>query len=289
MERKKKSKKKYYLFILFIITSFLVGCMRKTRNEKYDLSLEESGGGASEISIEEDIEFVTEESKESTTGNESSIIEYVMETYKAGKVTEYQLPVNEVDWKAYEKLLSHQEYLGLMQYMDIFDGKSVSFENWWSDEVEQITFAEFEDKMCTEEDRSPLLVDSIAVKDITNDGTMELIIKFSDHGGIFIIVHRENDDYYMQCRGIKSFLNLQNDGMFIYAGGGGLDDVVRLSFLNDHFEEEKLGCFNYYYDKENYECLIGEKSVTYEEYQAWLQEVSNDPLPFYPPIPYECD
>lgn len=126
-----------------------------------------------------------------------------------------------------------------------------------------------------------LTLDRLAVQDIDGDGTAELILLFQDGAYNYLVLHREGETVYGTSLYVRWFEGLQKNGVYIGSGGAFYSTYLRMSFQNDHFEEQELGVR---IDGANtcYRELDGQE-VTKEAFDAWLAENMVGDVTWYAP------
>lgn len=126
-----------------------------------------------------------------------------------------------------------------------------------------------------------LTLDRLAVQDIDGDGTAELVLLFQDGAYNYLVLHREGEAFYGTRLYVRWFEGLQKNGVYIGAGGAGYSTYYRMSFQDDHFEEQELGV-RIDSDHTCYRELDG-REVTKETFDLWLEENMAGDVTWYAP------
>lgn len=126
-----------------------------------------------------------------------------------------------------------------------------------------------------------LTLDRLAVQDIDGDGAAELVLLFQDGAYNYLVLHREGEKFYGTRFYVRWFEGLQKNGVYWGAGGAGYSTYCRMSFQNDHFEEQELGrsidgahtCYR----------ELDGREVTKEAFDAWYAENMVGDVAWYAP------
>lgn len=200
---------------------------------------------------------------------------------------------NDVDWEAYRKILSDEDYAALQGYFPVLTEGALF--TWTDiarpdeDEVEEhtVTLAEFghmlnDDPWLSSYGSSygsdELWLDSLTLCDVDRDGNKELILCFENQWGIFLILKEENGTYYGTYTVFRGFEVLQTNG--VYVGSDGAEDnyFLQMYFEDGVFYEIVLGraCYGHY--------KIGDEWTTDEEvFQEWLDSIMPGDMIYYKP------
>lgn len=118
----------------------------------------------------------------------------------------------------------------------------------------------------------PPKISSFALCDMDQDGEQELVLAFDNAAGTFLILHRNGDGFQGAIQYAREFQALQTNGIYTSAGGAGINERQRMTFKDDAVQIEILAREDVVSGEEEY--WIGEKEVTYPEYNDWVDDHS---------------
>lgn len=210
--------------------------------------------------------------------------------------TEEKIPIpddwivlKEVDMEAFQNVMKAEEYIALMEYMDVLTGKA-SFE-WTTDfDATKKTYVTIEE-FCHQLNREmyevdDLWLDSLAVCDLTQDGGYELILLLKNVGNEYLILHKEGADFYGVNMVYRGFEAVQTNGVYIGSSGAAYSDYLQLVFENKTFSEKLLGHTDYDFKKNIPLLYIGEETVDENTFFAWTDSIMTGDVQFYKPKVY---
>ena len=192
------------------------------------------------------------------------------------------------DLSALAAEMPSEDYAVLESYLPVLTGEAAfcwtagpyrGYDEAW--EPRDVTLAEFHDVLW--EDNGPgtdaLELDSLAVADVVQSGSRDLVLLVRDAGYNYLVLHREGDAVYGTDLSVRWFMDLQENGM--YVGSGGADDhtYCHMSFEDGRFAGQELaraagGAYE-----------IGGRSVAEEEFAAWEFETMVGGVTWYAPSP----
>lgn len=204
------------------------------------------------------------------------------------------IPISKVDFASYKNEMSEEDWQALSSFFPILlEGKTfdVQVYDWkrradvfeehsindlyagWAD-----MFLEYPDKF---------VLDKFTLCDITGDGQKELVLYSGFHYavGMYCIFHREGDHFYAICENIRSFEDLQVNGLYYGSEGASSGSYWRLHFLRDVFWEEEIAKYNAARDYYK----IGGEEVSEAEMEAWKDEVKVGRAVWYEARAFQCD
>lgn len=169
--------------------------------------------------------------------------------------------VSQLDYGSFQSRMSDEEWEGFQQYFPILkenvsfqladfghfielnkdgetvkEGESVIFRRYISKEVTDInSFV----KGYAGDGIEEMMIREVRVFDLDGDGIQELILEWTPVGD-FLILHRENEDFYGWNIMHRGFESLQTNGIYINSGGAGRQRYYSIRFDNGSWIEEKL-------------------------------------------------
>lgn len=203
--------------------------------------------------------------------------------------------IRNVDWEAYQEVLTDEEYAALQGFFPVLEGR-VSF-TWTVDaytyeqqiDKRRVSMDEFRyilDNELWEADYDPdeLWIESIALCDLDGDGDRELILLLENIGGHYLILKKEDGRYYGTNRVYRGFESLQTNGVYEGSGGAAYSYYYRMVFEEETFREVLLG-YTDWDDKENTGIYyMGDVETADEEvFQEWLEGILSEEVVYYKP------
>lgn len=203
--------------------------------------------------------------------------------------------IRDVDWEAYQKVLTEEEYAALQGFFPVLKGR-VSF-TWTVDaytyeqqiDKRRVSMDEFRyilDNELWEADYDPdqLWIESIALCDLDGDGDRELILLLENIGGHYLILKKEDGRYYGTNRVYRGFESLQTNGVYEGSGGAAYSYYYRMVFEEETFREVLLG-YTDWDDKVNTGIYyMGDvKTADEEVFQEWLEGILSEEVVYYKP------
>lgn len=212
--------------------------------------------------------------KESEVENEVEEIEIVEGT----------VPIQDIDWDAYQDIMNAEEYETLLEYMPVLKNESKFTWEDYNPEKEHsvVSIDEFRDIFERyDAGRSELLVYYIAISDIDEDGIKELILFLHNGMGTNLILHKENEEFYGIDKCLRCFGDLQING--IYTGSAGAHSIYyhKMKFADGKFEENILAHTDYSAVKQDTIYFIGDDEVSQDVFYEWEESVSSEEVTCY--------
>lgn len=201
--------------------------------------------------------------------------------------------VEDIEWSAYESILSENDYAALQEYFPVLSGEE-TFEwtfNDYSNDYEKhiVTLDEFRYKLNNEifsfsddEKMDRLWINSFTICDLGQDGSKELILLCENAGGHFLILHKENEKFYGIDTVYRGFLQLQTNGVYQGSGGAAYSMYFELEFENGAFNEKKLGYTDW--DDEQGKAIYymgNEMTEDYDIFKEWLDSYMVGNMEYY--------
>ncbi len=203
---------------------------------------------------------------------------------------------SEVDWTAYQYRLLPEEYQRLQDFMPVLTGKTdFTWEIWEQTNVlsekkigkkENASLPHFLEeyenpnwKQGLDLRQSIPFLWSIAFCDLTQDGQLDLVLRFTSWGGYYLILHQEGKQFYGTDFSEQCLRNLQENGVYIDAGTGGAYCAYfyQMRFQGEEFVEEMLG------KEDDGEYSLMGKKVGEKEFEKWRDNTMNKPVYYYVP------
>lgn len=201
------------------------------------------------------------------------------------------IAIQDVDWNAFEAVMNAEEYEALQTYMPLLKGDEKFV--WQTEEnanaerePQAVTMDEFRyilnnEMFDTGYEPDELWINFVAVSDLDQDGTKELILELHNIGGRYLILHNEDGTFYGTDRVIRGFLDLQTNGSFIAAGGAAYNYYHQLQFRDGKFEEIELGNLCWDDETEGMVFYIGEEKVDFDTFSEWQNNISSGNVVYY--------
>lgn len=196
--------------------------------------------------------------------------------------------IEDVDWEAYRKVLSVEEYAALRGFFPVLKEETPfiwtvdAYSN--GDEVEKhtVTLDEFfyilNNELIWDDDSDESWLDSIAFCDLDRDGGMELILSLASIDGHYLILKEENGQYYGTDKVYRGFEALQTNGVYVSSDGAEDNYFLQMCFEDGAFREIFLGRVYYgaYY--------MGDvETADVEVFQKWLEGILPEDVAYYKP------
>jgi len=105
-----------------------------------------------------------------------------------------------------------------------------------------------------------------SIMDLNNDGASELVCLTSF--GYYTILHVEDNKIYAHSLPYRSFLELKEDGTFVWSGGAGDWGIGRIDFDKYSQTRENLAFCRYDYDSNTEVYSVGNREASKEEFDA---------------------
>ena len=194
------------------------------------------------------------------------------------------VPIQDIDWDAYQNIMNAEEYEALLEYLPVLKNEKTFIWEDYNPEKEHsvVSIDEFRDIFEKyDAGRSELLVYYVAISDIDEDGIKELILFLHNGLGTNLILHKENDEFYGIDMGLRSFGSLQING--IYTGSAGAHSIyyMKMKFTDGKFEEDILAHTDYSAVKQDTVYFIGDDEVSQDEFYEWEESVSSEEVVCY--------
>ncbi len=199
----------------------------------------------------------TEITETATTSQKEVVAEF--DDFSSENIIAFKDKMSEADFKAAEEF-----FPVLNNEKSIFHQYTV-FNQTVNTTKEKIEiFNDFE-SFC--EKNNFILFYGFTVFDIDNDDVKELILGFNMN---YIIIHKENDEFFINTRSSREMQFLQKNGIFGSSGGAACTHYNTLSFENGKFIESEIA---YQCANEEFMFCINGKEVSEEEFEAWREEI----------------
>lgn len=183
---------------------------------------------------------------------------------------ESPIPFDEVNWDAFQAILSDEDYEALGMYQGVLsENEAFLLSNYMSpfDELAEYTFEmlKADSAAIKEDEKVELQVETIQIWDIDDDDQKELILNLYDVVPFTIVLHYENGVVYGFWRNLRGFETVQTNGIYVGADGGGSQSYMQLVF-EEGYREVVLAVNDWG------ECSIGGESVEQETFDQWYEE-----------------
>ena len=103
--------------------------------------------------------------------------------------------------------------------------------------------------------------------DLNGDGASELV--FIQSSGNYTILHVEDNKVYAHSRAYRSFMELKEDGTFVWSGGASDWGIGRIDFDKYSQTRENLAFCRYDYDTKAEVYSIENRAASKEEFDAY--------------------
>ncbi len=207
-----------------------------------------------------------------------------------------QPPLPALDLPGLKAAMTSEEYEVLESFLPVLEGNGTfrwtagpyrgdpgAFpDGGWEDR--DVTLGEFSGALWADNgpgtgEEGVLDLDRLAIADVVQSGSRDLVLLVRDAGYNYLVLHREGDAVYGTDLSVRWFMDLQENGM--YVGSGGADDhtYCHMSFEDGRFAGQELaraagGAYE-----------IGGRSVAEEEFAAWEFETMVGGVTWYAPSP----
>lgn len=208
------------------------------------------------------------------------------------EIVDGTVPIQNIDWDAYQNIMNAEEYEALLEYLPVLKNEErfiwdVDF--YFNDEREQkvVTIDEFRYILDNEiwdagYDPDELWVYDIGICDIDEDRIKELILTLQNISGHFLILHKENEEFYGTNRVFRGFEALQTNGTYISSGGAYYNYYYKMKFIDGKFEEDLLGYTDWDSEKQEAFYYIGEEiTKDHDVYEEWLNDIMPEDTVYY--------
>lgn len=212
---------------------------------------------------------------------------------------EQKLALEEINWEAYQHVMTEKEYLALQDYLPVLTNEcSFVYTQYIYDQYdaiadvikEGISIAEYIDGLYSDlgEEAAANPINAINVRgvalcDIDDDGTYEMILYLSFLGGHFVVFDQDNDVIYGVDKYYRTFESLQTNGIYIGSGGVGNEYYYQYHFVDTNFTETYLGHTKRDDEHQRLLYYIGEEQVDQKTFDAWEASVMVGDVEFYKP------
>ena len=198
------------------------------------------------------------------------------------------LSIKDVDWEAYQKVLSREDYAALQGYFPVLRDEAefiwMMGSYYSGDEADKrtVTLDEFRYILNNEIwdagfDPDELGLNSIALCDMDRDGNKELILLLENMGH-YLIFKQEDGVYYGTDKMYRAFEELQTNGIYIGSGGAATVYYYQMYFEEGEFRDVLLG----YMDWGLY--VIGGAEITDKEvFLEWVDSIMSEEAIYYRP------
>ena len=212
---------------------------------------------------------------------------------------EQKLALEEINWEAYQHVMTEEEYLALQEYLPVLTNEgSFIYTQYIYDQYddiadvvkEEITIAEYIDGLYADLEEAAaanpinaIKVRGVAFCDIDDDEIYEMILYLSFLGSHFVVFDQDNGIIYGVDKYVRTFEVLQTNGIYIGSGGAGNDYYYQYHFVDANFTGTYLG--HTHRDDEHHRLLyyIGEEQVDEETFEAWKSSIMVGDVEFYAP------
>ena len=208
--------------------------------------------------------------------------------------SEMPLPIQDVDWEAYQGILSEDDYEALECYLKVLTGEDtftwIVPENAGLDwEEKAVAIDEFRYILNNElwdagYDPDELWVNSIALCDMNADGSKELILYLDNIGGHYLILHKEGDTFYGMNNVYRALQDLQTNGVYSGSGGASTTYYYRLEFADGKVTQIRLGYTDWDAEKETSVYYIGDAEQDKETFKSWVESIKTESVTYYAPM-----
>lgn len=207
-------------------------------------------------------------------------------------IVDEEITIQDMDWDEYQNIMNSEEYEVLLEYLPVLKNEvkfiwDVDF--YFNDESERkvVTIDEFRYILDNEiwdagYDPDELWVNSIAICDMDGDGIKELILLLDNIVGHFLILHKENEEFYGTNRVYRAFEALQTNGTYIASGGAYYNYYYKMKFIDGKFEEDLLGYTDWDSEKQEALYYLGEEMTKdHDVYEEWLESIMPEDVVYY--------
>lgn len=225
---------------------------------------------------------------------EIDIKESEVEDKEKDKVNTFdeKITIQVMDWDAYQNIMNTEEYEVLLEYLPVLKNEETftwDVDFYFNDEKEQkvVTIDEFRYILDNEiwnagYDPDELWVNSIAICDMDGDETKELILLLDNIVGHFLILHKENEEFYGTNRVYRAFEALQTNGTYISSGGAYYNYYYKMKFIDGKFEEDLLGYTDWDSEKQEALYYLGEEMTKdHDVYEKWHNDIMPEDAVYY--------
>ena len=198
-----------------------------------------------------------------------------------GTWLEDAVELTDIDWEAFQTVMSAEEYAALQEYLPVLAGQETFL---WSEEEDRWPkggapepyAADIETVREVLAGEDALLVLGVGPLDLDGDGTMELALYLGNRGGHNLILHQEDGAFYGTDRTIRAFNALEKNGRYSTSGGANWGDVCVMDCQGGVFTEVVLGRRRPSEDPDELDPVyyIGDEQVSREEFLQWDKENS---------------
>lgn len=196
--------------------------------------------------------------------------------------------IQNVDWSAYEEVMTAEEYVVLQEYLPVLMNET-SFE-WvvgMNLEIPHriVTMEEFQNTLIESyEEPWNLRLDAVKICDLDANGTEELILVFRDFGWFYLILNHDGEMFYGLELGIRWFEGLQSNGVYIGSGGAAWNYYYQMTFEKGIFEATSLGHTEFDNELNCEIYFIGEEQVDEDTFWEWESNIMVGDVPEYKPV-----
>lgn len=144
-----------------------------------------------------------------------------------------------IDWNHYEDFMTSDEIDDFKDYLPVLNNEeSFTCFNWGDDEY---FFDGYLKSIETDDEPD---IEGIALVDLDNQNGNELIIDIYEGAGNYLILTRDDGDFYGTSLGCRLFEDLQKDGRYIASGGAGSNYIYTMKIDSTGVEEALVGQFD---------------------------------------------
>lgn len=254
------------LFMIFPFASCTANNDRESEIPQAQTSGQESSEGE-DTQIQEISEDVTKSNMEPGAKSEPDIsAEPDIESEPKILIdSDEPVAVSKLDYDSFQSRMTDEEWTGLLQYFPVLK-ENVDFRlaDWSNDEAlnvdgeiaeegEPIIFYRYTPEKITninayvmkyvddsDDGIGEMLIREVRVFDLDGDGVQELILEWTPVGD-YLILHREDEDFYAWEIMYRGFEMLQTNGIYINSGGAASNRWCLMRFGNGVWMEERLG------------------------------------------------
>ena len=109
-----------------------------------------------------------------------------------------------------------------------------------------------------------------------------MILTLQNVSGHFLILHKENEEFYGTNRVFRGFQALQTNGTYIASGGAAYNYYYKMKFIDGKFEEDLLGYTDWDSEKQEAFYYIGEEMTKdHDAYEEWLNDIMPEDVVYY--------